>query len=182
MVEVPLMFGQLLSLLLLPLFLGFCLGILAAWIGARLTGSGESLNDILRLTGGTIKRTATATARTSMIKPLALILVGFVAGLAVGNFLPFGVDGQYVKIHLIREGAESQSFWAEMWENNNSAPKEGWATFCNDFPTPFKAGMVLSDVKFLNRGYCWSVAGKRYGYYIINRNENGIPKLEAINQ
>lgn len=130
------------------------------------------MKEILQLTGANI----------AMIKPPVFVIAGFIAGLVVGNLIPFGIDGQYAKIHLLREGAEAQSFWAELWEDENKPPKEGWATFCKDFPTPFKAGMTLRDVRFLNRGYCWSVAGKKYGYYISNREENGIPRLEAISQ
>ena len=51
------------------------LGICCAEIAVRLK-RGESLGDILRLTGGTIKRTATATARTPMIS-FVMLGIGF---------------------------------------------------------------------------------------------------------
>lgn len=156
----------------LRLFLLALACLMLIWIGVksakrRRAKSGTSLSE---------KPPKRITVKAATAIGLSLFAAGFVSGFRA----PHGTEDHYVKIHLIKAGAQPQSFWADLWREGDVRPDEGWATFCPDFPTPFVAGMTLKDVYFENRGHCWSVAGRKHGYYIINRQENGTPILEAM--
>ena len=57
------------------LFLGFSLGIFAAWIGAKRSGTGESLRDILGLTAAFIRYTAIKMA-SNVTSAMAISVLG----------------------------------------------------------------------------------------------------------
>jgi hypothetical protein len=157
------------------LFLGCCLGILSIWTAARRLKTGESIRDILMLTGAfyltPIRNLAVIISTTQTIKFMLAFALGILAGWKANDIWQRSAADVITNIHFLRQEAPDK------WHVETTSHSDYTLKFCPAYLPQIDAGSTAEFMKFHQKPDCIDVSGPHHGFKFY-RHPNGEPIIE----